>query len=222
MLLNCVDRASSLPAVLPDERQGGRTAADLLLDAGVAGEVYVVGEDPTPEALAGVLRLDGVRSRLHEAGRDLAGVVPCEWSVEAAHDAVHLWLMSGVQPSALVCLNDRVAMGTYQALATNGLDVPRDVAVVSFDGSELATWLRPAVTSVALPFAELGERAVQLLLDPRPSAGEVVRVPMGVAPGRSLPSGDGSRRAWPAATATVAPSPDPVGAGPSTAAGRCP
>ena len=188
VLLNCVDRASSLPAVLPDERQGGRTAADLLLEAGVAGEVYVVGEDPTPEALAGVLRLDGVRSRLHEAGRDLAGVVPCEWSVEAAHDAVHLWLMSGVQPSALVCLNDRVAMGTYQALATNGLDVPRDVAVVSFDGSELATWLRPAVTSVALPFAELGERAVQLLLDPRPSAGEVVRVPMGVAPGRSLPT----------------------------------
>ncbi len=82
----------------------------------------------------------------------------------------------------MVCLNDRVAMGTYQALATNGLDVPRDVAVVSFDGSELATWLRPAVTSVALPFAELGERAVQVLLDPRPSAGEVVRVPMGVAP----------------------------------------
>jgi LacI family transcriptional regulator len=102
---------------------------------------------------------------------------------------VHLWLMSGVKPTALVCLNDRVAMGTYQALAVNGLDVPRDVAVLSFDGSELAGWLRPPVTSVALPFAELGERAVRLLLEPQGPPGEVVRVPMGVAEGRSLPVG---------------------------------
>lgn len=188
VLLNCVDRRSPLPAVLPDERQGGAVAAELLLGAGVADRVYVVGEDPTPRALAGPLRLDGVRDGLRQAGRKLGGVIACDWTVEAAFDAVHLWLMGGVQPSALVCLNDRVAMGTYQALAANGLDVPRDTAVLSFDGSELATWLRPAVTSVALPFAELGERAVQLLLDPRPSGGEVVRVQMGVAPGRSLPT----------------------------------
>jgi LacI family transcriptional regulator len=189
VLLNCVDRSSSLPAVLPDELQGGRTAAGLLLDAGVAGRVYVVGEDPTPNALAGPLRLDGVRAGLREAGVDLAGVVTCDWTVEAAYDAVHLWLMSGVQPTALVCLNDRVAMGTYQALAANGLDVPRDTAVVSFDGSELAAWLRPPVTSVALPFAALGERAVRMLLDSPGAPGEVALVPMGVLAGRSLPAG---------------------------------
>jgi LacI family transcriptional regulator len=186
VLLNCVDRASPLPAVLPDEHQGGRRAADVLIDAGVAARVYVVGQDPNPVALAGPQRLAGVRDRLHEAGHDLAGVVPCDWTVEAAHDAVHLWLMSGVQPSALVCLNDRVAMGTYQALATNNLDVPRDVAVVSFDGSELASWLRPPVTSVALPFAALGTQAVRLLLEGKEGAGGVVSVPMDVVHGRSV------------------------------------
>jgi LacI family transcriptional regulator len=189
VLLNCVDRSSSLPAVLPDELQGGRSAAELLVGAGVAGQVYVVGEDPTPDALAGPLRLDGVRAGLQAAGLDLAGVVTCDWTVEAAYDAVHLWLMSGVQPTALVCLNDRVAMGTYQALAANGLDVPRDTAVVSFDGSELASWLRPPLTSVALPFAALGQRAVRMLLDDPGVPGAVVLVPMGVSPGRSLPSG---------------------------------
>ncbi len=165
VLLNCLDPAAAMPAVLPDERQGGRSAAEVLLEAGAADRVYVVGQDPNPVALAGALRLAGVRERLAEAGKDLTGVVSCDWTVEAAHDAVHLWLMSGVQPSALVCLNDRVAMGTYQALLTNNLDVPRDVAVVSFDGSELASWLRPPVTSIALPFAALGTRAVQTLLD---------------------------------------------------------
>ena len=189
VLLNCVDRASPLKAVLPDELQGGRSAADVLLDAGVADRVYVVGEDPNPVALAGPLRLAGVRQRLHEAGRDLAGVVSCDWTVEAAHDAVHLWLMSGVQPSALVCLNDRVAMGTYQALTTNNLDVPHDVAVVSFDGSELASWLRPPVTSVALPFAALGAHSIGLLLGEEEATEGVLSVPMEVAHGRSVPAG---------------------------------
>ncbi len=63
VLLNCVDRRSPLPAVLPDELQGGRDRRRAAGGAGVAGEVYVVGEDPTPEALAGPLRLEGVRSR---------------------------------------------------------------------------------------------------------------------------------------------------------------
>lgn len=191
VLLNCVDRATTLPAVVPDELQGGRAAADVLLEAGVAERVFVVGEDPTPNALAGPLRLRGLRSRLREAGHRLGGVVPCDWTVEAAHDAVHLWLMSDVHPTALVCLNDRVAMGTYQALATNGLDVPRDVSVVSFDGSELASWLRPPLTTVALPFAALGARAVRLLLDGVRSA-EPEQVPMTVSYGRSVAS-DGRR-----------------------------
>jgi LacI family transcriptional regulator len=186
VLLNCVDEADAFPALLPDEHGGGRTAADVLVRAGVAEDVYVVGEDPTPQALAGPLRLAGIRERLDEAGFGLAGVVPCPWGVREAHEAVHHWLMSGVRPSALVCLNDRVAMGAYQALATHGLDVPGDVSVVSFDGSELATWLRPAVTSVELPFAVLGERAVEALTAVERLEAGTVRVAMPLLPGGSV------------------------------------
>ena len=189
VLLNCVDEADAFPALLPDEHGGGRTAADVLVRAGVAEDVYVVGEDPTPQALAGPLRLAGIRERLDEAGFGLAGVVPCPWGVREAHEAVHHWLMSGVRPSALVCLNDRVAMGAYQALATHGLDVPGDVSVVSFDGSELATWLRPAGTSVELPFAALGERAVQALTAAERLAAGTVRVAMPLMEAHSVRSG---------------------------------
>jgi LacI family transcriptional regulator len=189
VLLNCVDEADAFPALLPDEHGGGRTAADELVRAGVAEVVYGVGEEPTPQALAGPLRLAGIREVLDEARFGLAGVVPCPWGVREAHDAVRHWLMSGVRPSALVCLNDRVAMGAYQALATHGLDVPGDVSVVSFDGSELATWLRPAVTSVELPFAALGERAVQALTDVERLTPGTVRVAMPLMEGHSVRSG---------------------------------
>jgi LacI family transcriptional regulator len=189
VLLNCLDPASPLPAFVPDEFGGGRTAAEVLLSADVTGEIHVVGEDPSPHAFAGPVRLAGIRDRLAEAGRSVAGVVPCPWAVEAAYGATHAWLATGARPDGLICLNDRVAMGVYQALAEHGLDVPGDVSVVSFDGSELATWLRPQVISVALPFLELGARAVHTLLDPGALASGVVRLAMPLMPGGSVRAG---------------------------------
>ena len=73
-------------------------------------------------------------------------------------------LATGPAPTAVVCANDRLALGAYQALHEAGLRVPDDVSVVSFDDSELASWMRPALTSIALPHYELGAMAVNLLL----------------------------------------------------------
>ena len=67
-------------------------------------------------------------------------------------------------------LNDRIALGVYQALEAAGLRIPADVSIASFDASELASWLRPAATSVGLPEFEMGRLAVESLLgaDPPP------------------------------------------------------
>lgn len=185
VLLNCVDETADLPAVLPDDFGGGRSAAAALLAAGFTEGIYVVGEDPTPNAVAGPMRLAGLRAGLATADVPVAGIVPCPWSVTDAYAAVDAWLAEGARPQALVCLNDRVAMGTYQALERHGLRVPADVSVVSFDGSELATWLRPPVSSIALPLAELGRAAVRLLLDPPGTTPPVLRIPMPLVQGAS-------------------------------------
>ncbi len=165
VLLNCEDPDELLPAVLPDDEGGGRAAVGVLLDAGV-GDVWVIGEDPTPEATAGPRRMAGIRAELAAHGLDVAGVVPCDWSVTEGFAATHGWLAGGGRAGGLVCMNDRLAMGAYQALAEAGWRVPDDVSVVSFDGSALAGWLRPVLTSVELPFTELGALAVRRLLDP--------------------------------------------------------
>jgi LacI family transcriptional regulator len=192
VLLNCVDPSAEIPSVMPDDVMGGRVAAQALLDAGCADGIFVVGEDPSDTVVAGPARLAGVHDALEESGAGLAGVVPCYWDVTTAYDAVSAWLGNGHRPRGLICLNDRVAMGAYQALAERGLRVPDDVAVVSFDGSELATWLRPRLASVALPFAAMGRRAVEILLDPSYEGPRDVRMPMTLQPGGSLP-GRGAR-----------------------------
>ncbi len=187
VLLNCVDPAAPVPAVLPDETMGGRVAARAVLDAGVDSGVWVVGEDPTPGAIAGAQRLQGIRETLAAGGHQLAGVVRCDWSVHESFRAVSDWLATGVRPKALVCLNDRIGMGAYQALEARSLAVPRDVVVVSFDGSALSTWLRPQLASVAIPYAELGALAVRTVLDPEGRGAGVRSVPMALQAGESAP-----------------------------------
>jgi LacI family transcriptional regulator len=186
VLLNCLDPDVGLPAVLPDDEAGGRAAGKHLLAAGLREDVWVVGDDFALGSTAGHDRLRGLSLALDQAGSYLTGVIPCSWTVQDARDSVHKWLGAGNRANALVCLNDRVAMGTYQALAEASLDVPHDVSVISFDGSDLASWLRPRVTSLALPFLAMGTLAVEQLLSLDWASGGVTRLPLALDVGASV------------------------------------
>jgi LacI family transcriptional regulator len=69
-------------------------------------------------------------------------------------------------PTAIFCGNDLMAVGAYQALAVLGKRVPQDVAVVGYDNQEqLAVYLKPPLSTVALPHYEIGRWAVKHLLE---------------------------------------------------------
>jgi LacI family transcriptional regulator len=165
VLLNCTTGNSQVPAVIPDEINAGRDAAHILLNAGHRDGIFIVGE-PALHLFAGRERVAGVNEVLAAAGVGLAGVLACKWEPALAHGAVRDLLSNdGRQPSAFICLNDRVALGTYQAIAEAGVHLPDDVSVVAFDDSFLAPWLRPPLTSLALPHYDMGRRAVELLME---------------------------------------------------------
>ncbi|MPY77915.1 MAG: LacI family DNA-binding transcriptional regulator [Actinophytocola sp.] len=182
VLLNCLAESFDAPAVLPDETEAGATAARALLDAGHTDRIHVIGgRHDTAETPGGVVagreRMAGVEAALADAGTAPVSVTECVWHApEYGYRAVSD-LLERHRPSALICLNDRLAFGAYQALHQHGLRVPDDVSVISFDDSDLASWLRPALTSVALPHYELGKTAVMLLVENRREPGPV-RVPM--------------------------------------------
>jgi LacI family transcriptional regulator len=193
VLLNAVPkRASALSSVVPDEVEAGRAAAGVLLDAGHRDGIHLIGAGPRvrdvpPEALAGVERLTGIRDALGQAGVRIAGGRVCpDWQPEYGYEATRE-LLERARPRALICLNDRLAVGAYQALDDFGLKIPADVSVVSFDDHPVATWIRPKLTTVALPHYELGRKAVEVLLaeidrdrEKTGQEGETHRVPMPV------------------------------------------
>jgi LacI family transcriptional regulator len=180
VLLNCLTRAAhpAQHAVIPDEVAAGWSAARTLLEAGHRQGIHLVG-NPAERVFAGRERMAGIRDGLAASGVRLAGVVDCDWWPDSAYEAVSRALAEGVAPRAMICLNDRVALGAYQALREAGRVIPGDVSVLSFDDSDLAAWLRPQLTSISLPHYELGWQAVEKLLGPRGDP-IVTRVPMPV------------------------------------------
>lgn len=67
-------------------------------------------------------------------------------------------------PDAVVCYDDKLAMGLLDALRDTRLDVPRDLALVGFDGIPAARQSRPRLTTVDVPSVEIGRRAVEMLV----------------------------------------------------------
>ncbi len=68
-------------------------------------------------------------------------------------------------PDAIVTCNDNMAIGAYRAIRELGLRIPDDVAVASFNDIPVAQFLNPPLTTVRLPAEEIGETAVEMLLE---------------------------------------------------------
>jgi LacI family transcriptional regulator len=173
VLVDCFSERDEAPAVVPDEVQGGRTATELLLDAGHRRIALVNTTTPSP---AHDGRLRGYRQALDAAGiaYDESLVFDARPEQEGGYDVVGRVL--DAEATAVFCHNDRVAMGLYDGLRERGLSIPADVAVVGFDNQEvIAAHLRPPLTTVALPHYERGAAGVRMLLglEPIPQGGRL-------------------------------------------------
>jgi LacI family transcriptional regulator len=188
VLLNALpSRPSALACVLPDETEAGRAVARVLLEAGHRDGIHLIGAGPTardvpPGGVAANERITGILDVLGTAGVTVSsGCLFDEWLPDGGFSATRK-LLERERPRALICLNDRLAFGAYQALEDAGLKVPSDVSVVSFDDDAIASWMRPRLTTVALPHYELGRAAVDVLfgtIDGRTGGGGAIhRVPM--------------------------------------------
>ena len=67
-------------------------------------------------------------------------------------------------PTAVIALNDFVAMGVYAAAKEHGLVLPRDLSVVGCDNLASGAFLTPSLTSVDLHQRAIGARAVQMVI----------------------------------------------------------
>ena len=68
--------------------------------------------------------------------------------------------------TAVLALNDDMAIGVLSVLRSRGIAVPAHVSVAGFDDVAVAQDLLPSLTTVRLPMVEMGEMALELALSP--------------------------------------------------------
>jgi DNA-binding LacI/PurR family transcriptional regulator len=155
-------RIPGIHTVAAEDEVGARLAAEHLIKLGHRRLVVVGTNPPWP----GPIR----RSKAFIKAVSEAGLRAEEWLAETySIDAVrarvaHEFGREG-RPTAIFSVNDIVAIAVIQQAMESGLQVPRDISVVGFNDLDIASYFRPAITTVRIPAVAMGGRAVEILVE---------------------------------------------------------
>ena len=147
-----------------DNAQGGALAARHLIERG-RKKVAFLGDASThyPEFFA---RYCGCDAALREAGMRInpALQVNAASTEQAGYDAAKTLIARALPFDAIFAASDLIAIGAMHALKEHGLRVPEDVAVVGFDGTPMARFSNPPLSTVVQDTSMAGELLVDALL----------------------------------------------------------
>jgi DNA-binding LacI/PurR family transcriptional regulator len=155
-----------VPTVCADNRQGGRIAADHLLNLGHRA-LGMISALPLDEGMAD--REAGFLDALREAGlADDRAAVPVMYGnhqIEGGRQAAIELLTHAPSLTAVFVLNDLMALGALEGARSMSRRVPEDLSVIGFDDIPFAALANPPLTTVGQPIRQLGEQAADLLLE---------------------------------------------------------
>jgi len=142
---------------------GGKMATEYLIHQGYSRIACITG--PLDKTTA-QQRLAGFRQAMHEANLEIMPGYEVSGDFEFAGglSAMQQLLTLPVPPDAVFASNDAMAVGVYQAVYQQGLNIPIDVAVMGYDDIQLAQYMTPPLTTIHQPKDELGELAIDTLL----------------------------------------------------------
>lgn len=152
-----------VPSVDTDNLQAAYDATMHLIAQGQRRIGFVSG--PSHLALSKD-RMAGYMKALSEAGLPFkqTWVVEGEFLLESGYRAMASIMSQPEPPTALVVIDDVVALGVLKGLSELGYRVPQDVAIVSFNNLTLSELTMPPITSMDIGTYQLGYTASQMVL----------------------------------------------------------
>lgn len=163
VLLNCALRGAAFDSVNIDNIGGAQAIVRHLLSHGHRRIAIITG---APRNVDGHERLLGYRAALRAASieRNPRYEAHGRFTEDSGYEAARVLLGIQPRPTAIFAANDSMAIGALSALREAGVGVPDDIAVAGFDDITIARYVNPPLTSIHVPMAELGERAMAKLI----------------------------------------------------------
>lgn len=165
VLLDCFDNSNQYHSIIPNEYGGARNAVAFLVKNGHTKIAHITdGENK----FAAPLREKAYKEVLNENGiefnKNYLLKTPSSNATEG-YEATKKLLQLKVPPTAIFAYTDRMAMGAYAAIHEAGLKVGEDISVIGFDNQpDIASAMRPGLTTIQLPHFEMGEMATEILI----------------------------------------------------------
>ncbi len=113
------------------------------------------------------LRFKGLKRALKESEIELKAenVVNGNWKYQDGKKAALKLLDKPERPTAIIAMNDEMAVGVYDVARKLGLSIPKDVSVTGFDNADLIQHISPSIFTAERPLHEMGYRSTEILLD---------------------------------------------------------
>jgi LacI family transcriptional regulator len=143
------------------EEDAAQLAAGHLLALGHTRLAHIAGPENLDTA---VRRVKGFRAAVRTAGHR-AQVVPVPFDEPGGYAAMRQLLAGPRPPTGVFVSNINQALGALAAAKRQGVLIPDQLSVVTYDDDPLAEYLDPPLTAVRMPMQELGETAMDVLLD---------------------------------------------------------
>jgi LacI family transcriptional regulator len=159
--IGSLGEGGGIPLIMGDE-DAARLATRHLVELGHRRIGFVTGA--SDYALSG-WREDGWRAEMEAAGLPTDGLRQAgDFSYRSGFRAAQALLSLSGRATAIIASNDQMAIAALDAAQEQGLAVPGDLSIVSFDNTPMAVLSQPPLTAIDQPIASTAERAVELLI----------------------------------------------------------
>ena len=145
-------------------------AVDYLAELGHRSIAYATATPLTPHRVA---RLQGFRNALQRHGLGDGFVItdediPSHSSTHNDADLARFGYLSAShimtlrpRPTAVIAMNDLIALGMMSAFLEQGVCIPADISVVGIDDIQISSFCYPALTTVRQPYEQIAELAIE-------------------------------------------------------------
>jgi len=150
-----------IPLTMGDEG-AAHLATSRLIELGHRRIAMIAG--PSQYSLS-AWRIDGGRRALGDHGIPSEGLLEVgDFGYESGTRAARALLDRNPDLTAIIASSDQMALAALEVARDRGLNVPRDLSLISFDNTPIVRFSQPPLTAIDQPIAETVSRAVEQLI----------------------------------------------------------
>lgn len=165
VLVSTISEKHQIPFVKVNDWQAAYQATRYLIDNGHQQIGLISGS--TDDPIAGIPRFGGYKQALQDAGLPFLEerVVYGDFGFKSGIQGMETLLQTAPELTAVFATSDEMATGALFCAYRHGIKVPDALSVIGYDDTQQAEMTIPPLTCVHQPIYEMGEKAVNMLLD---------------------------------------------------------